>query len=601
MQLHNLNIGTRLAAAFAVILLLTLGVVGTGVWLLDRNAALLDRIAFRDAEKERAMRTWLMETRSNAVRGVVLTRSDDAQLKQLITPEFEATSKRITELQNRIEKMLDSDEAKGLFADVGAKRKDYLEIRKAAIETFKAGRRDEAIQAVDTRMIPALNAYVASITAFVEHQKERIDATAHDSARQVALGRTLLVACGLAALVLGALLAWILTRSVTRPLREAVGLASAVAAGDLTARLEVRGRDETAQLMAALKTMNESLGSIVREVRDSSRGVASASSEIARGNADLSARTEEQASSLEETASSMEELTNTVKQNADHARQATQLVGGASQVAAQGGTVMAEVVSTMNGISDASRRIADIIAVIDGIAFQTNILALNAAVEAARAGDQGRGFAVVASEVRALAQRSATAAKEIKGLIENSVGKVANGTKLVEVAGGTMADIVSAVKRANDVVSEIAAASGEQLRGIEQIGEAIAQMDRVVQENAALVEESAAAAENMSGQADQLVSIVARFKIEAGESRPALEAGRVAPRVAAPAPARALPDAAREPARGGATAQVHALRAHARRKARGEASAAPARVVSVTERAAQTKEAQAANGEWREF
>jgi methyl-accepting chemotaxis protein len=542
-----------------------------------------------------------METRSNAVRGVVLTRSDDAQLKQLLTPEFEATSKRITEVQNRIEKMLDTDEAKALFADVGAKRKDYLEIRKAAIETFKAGRRDEAVQAVDTRMIPALNAYVASITAFVEHQKERIDATARQSARQVTLGRMILVACGAAALALGALLAWILTRSVTRPLREAVGLAGAVAAGDLTAQLEVRGRDETAQLMQALKTMNESLGAIVREVRDGSKGVASASSEIARGNADLSARTEEQASSLEETASSMEELTNTVKQNADNARQATQLVGGASQVAAQGGTVMAEVVSTMNGISDASRRIADIIAVIDGIAFQTNILALNAAVEAARAGDQGRGFAVVASEVRALAQRSATAAKEIKGLIENSVGKVANGTKLVEVAGGTMAEIVSAVKRANDVVSEIAAASAEQLRGIEQIGEAITQMDRVVQENAALVEESAAAAENMSGQAEQLVNLVARFKVEAADSGRPLEPARAQPRVAAPAPVRALPQEQREPTRRDASAEVHPLRAPERRRLRAEAAAAPSRLAQGDDHAARAKEMQAANGEWREF
>jgi methyl-accepting chemotaxis protein len=455
MQLHNLNIGTRLAIAFAAMLLLTLGVVATGAWQLGRLGAQLDRIAFHDSEKERAMRSWLMETRSNAVRAVVMTRSEDAQLKQLITPDFEATTKRITELQGRVEKMLDSDEAKALFSEVGARRKDYLEIRKAAIETFKAGRRDEAVQAVDTKMIPALNAYVAAITAFVEHQKDSIDVMARDSAGQVALGRTILVGCGLAALALGALLAWILTRSVTRPLREAVMLAGAVAAGDLGARLEVRGRDETAQLMQALKTMNESLSALVLEVRDSSKGVADASSEIARGNADLSSRTEEQASSLEETASSMEELTNTVKQNAENARQANQLVAGASEVAAQGGTVMSEVVSTMNGISDASRRIADIIAVIDGIAFQTNILALNAAVEAARAGDQGRGFAVVASEVRALAQRSATAAKEIKGLIENSVGKVANGTKLVEVAGGTMSEIVSAVKRANDVVSEI--------------------------------------------------------------------------------------------------------------------------------------------------
>jgi methyl-accepting chemotaxis protein len=306
----------------------------------------------------------------------------------------------------------------------------------------------------------------------------------------------------------------VVTRGITRPLQQAVNIANAIASNDLTQNIDVHSNDEVGQLMRAMKNMNESLVRVVGQVRTGIDTIATASSQIAAGNLDLSSRTEQQASSLEETASSMEELTSTVKQNAENARQANQLVVSTSDIAVKGGQVVEQVVDTMASIKDSSRKIADIIGVIDGIAFQTNILALNAAVEAARAGEQGRGFAVVASEVRNLAQRSASAAKEIKSLIEDSVGKVDAGGQLVDEAGKTMGEIVSSVKRVTDIMSEIAAASQEQSSGIEQVNQAITQMDQVTQQNAALVEEAAAAAESLQDQAAKLTEAVSVFKLE---------------------------------------------------------------------------------------
>ncbi len=316
--------------------------------------------------------------------------------------------------------------------------------------------------------------------------------------------------------VLAIIIGLLLIRTIVGPLNEAVVVANAVASGDLTSRIEVNSTNETGRLLQALKTMNENLISLVSKVRTGTDQIATASGEIASGNTDLSQRTEEQASSLEETASSMEELTSTVKQNADNARQANQLAAGASEVAVKGGAVVGQVVQTMSSINESSKKIVDIISVIDGIAFQTNILALNAAVEAARAGEQGRGFAVVATEVRTLAQRSAAAAKEIKELISDSVAKVEDGTRLVDEAGTTMDEIVIAVKRVTDIMSEISAASHEQSSGIEQVNQAVSQMDEVTQQNAALVEEAAAAAESMSDQAQALTQAVSVFKISGG-------------------------------------------------------------------------------------
>ncbi|WP_271466190.1 methyl-accepting chemotaxis protein [Paracidovorax valerianellae] len=339
------------------------------------------------------------------------------------------------------------------------------------------------------------------------------EALAHANNMAVVLG----VAAALM-LVVSVLVGWLIVRDLSRSLgAEPAALAEAannVAAGDLSAALAVRSGD-TESVMAAMARMQAALTSVVATVRHGSDGVATASAEIAQGNSDLSARTEQQASALEETAASMEELSSTVKQNADNARQANQLAVSASAVAVQGGQVVNDVVGTMKVIDDSSKRIADIIGVIDGIAFQTNILALNAAVEAARAGEQGRGFAVVASEVRSLAQRSAAAAKEIKALIDSSVAQVGEGTALVAKAGSTMTEVVTAIRRVTDIIGEVSAASTEQSQGVAQVGEAITQMDQVTQQNAALVEESAAAASSLSTQAQQLLQAVAIFKLGA--------------------------------------------------------------------------------------
>ena len=375
-----------------------------------------------------------------------------------------------------------------------------------------------------------------------------LDHTGEQIATQYADGRNLTVALGAAAILIGAIFAFLITRSITGPIREAVRVAETVSAGDLTSNIVVSSTDETGKLMAALKAMNDSLVGIVGQVRSGTDTIGTASSEIAGGNLDLSSRTEEQASSLEETASSMEELTSTVKFNADNARQANQLAIAASQVATQGGAVVSEVVATMGSINDSSRKIVDIISVIDGIAFQTNILALNAAVEAARAGEQGRGFAVVASEVRNLAQRFAAAAKEIKTLIGDSVEKVDAGSRLVDQAGKTMSEVVASISRVTSIMNEITTASDEQRDGIEQVNRAITQMDAVTQQNAALVEQAAAAAASMQDQAARLSEVVGVFKLNAlAPSRTVAPRQAVAVRPA-PAPAPALRHAARAPA-----------------------------------------------------
>jgi methyl-accepting chemotaxis protein len=398
------------------------------------------------------------------------------------------------------------------------------------------GKTDEAkasIRGESSRLTIAMNALVEKIVAVNVAGGIKANKTGDEI---FANARIWIISLLVASIVVGMILALWIAHIVSHPLKEAVKVAQAVAAGDLTSRIKVSSKDETGQLLQALKDMNGSLVKIVSEVRVGTDTIATASSQIASGNLDLSSRTEEQASSLEETASSMEELTSTVKQNADNARQANQLAVTASDVAVKGGSVVSEVVDTMASINESSKKIVDIISVIDGIAFQTNILALNAAVEAARAGEQGRGFAVVATEVRSLAQRSAAAAKEIKTLIGDSVEKVAVGSKLVEQAGATMDEVVASVRRVTDIMGEITAASQEQSAGIEQVNQAIVQMDQVTQQNAALVEEASAAAESMQEQASGLSQVVSIFKLDGMHATTAIATPRVMKLEKRPAP-----------------------------------------------------------------
>ncbi len=388
---------------------------------------------------------------------------------------------------------------------------------KPAAVALRANDMKEVKQIVVDSVQPYFVSVEDGINALGKLQLELAEAEYRNAvSRNTNIRNLSIVAIGLGEL-LAVIVGFFMVRAVVVPLNKAIAVADAVAAGDLTSHIEISSSNETGRLLQALKRMNENLVDLVGKVRTSADSISAGTQQISSGNADLSSRTEEQASSLEETASSMEELTSAVKHNTDNARQANQLAAGASEVAVKGGAVVGQVVTTMSSINDSSKKIADIIGVIDGIAFQTNILALNAAVEAARAGEQGRGFAVVATEVRTLAQRSAAAAKEIKQLISDSVHKVEDGTRLVDQAGKTMDEIVASVKRVTDVMAEIAAASQEQGSGIEQVNQAITQMDQTTQQNAALVEEAAAAAESMEEQAQNLAQAVAVFKLSQDE------------------------------------------------------------------------------------
>ena len=518
----NLKIGTRLAVGFGLVLFLLSVIAGIGVWRLQEVGTATEDMAKRALVKERIAADWLVATSTNSVRTFALVKSSDPEDQNYFQKGINQTSLDITENSKKLFDMLDTAEEKSLYADGVAKRATYVSLRSAILKLKTEGQAQQAAQMTDAKLIPALEAYDASIKTMLRHQKENIDKTATSIDSLYRSGRLSLLVLAFTSLVLGMLLSWRLTVGITLPLVQAVKLTESVAAGDLTSPIEVNSKDETGQLMQALKTMQASLARVVGEVRQGTNTIAAASSQIAAGNMDLSSRTEQQASSLEETAASMEELTSTVKQNADNARQANQLAVSASSVALKGGSVVSQVVGTMGAINASSKKIVDIIGVIDGIAFQTNILALNAAVEAARAGEQGRGFAVVAAEVRNLAQRSAAAAKEIKTLIGDSVDKVEEGSKQVLEAGKTMDEIVDSVKRVTDIMAEITAASQEQTQGIEQINQAITQMDQVTQQNAALVEEAAAAAASLQEQAAGLSEVVSVFKIDQ-EQQPSLD------------------------------------------------------------------------------
>ncbi|GGC69428.1 methyl-accepting chemotaxis protein [Undibacterium terreum] len=538
MRISDWKIGTRLGLGFTAVLALMALMIVVSIWRLQAVGTATDNMVKADLVKERLASEWLKSIETNGVRTLAVVKSAEVEDQEYFQKQIDGQKERVTEIQKQLTEMIKSDEGKRLFADVGEQRKIYSAIRDNIFKMKKAG--DEAAVKSETaaKMVPAMNAYAESVSKLVDYQKQLINNTANGINENYSSGRILIIALGLAAIAVGAIFSWRLAAGITKPLGRAVNAAEAVASGDLTTVLKVRSQDETGQLLLALKTMNDSLLKIVTEVRTGTDAIANASAEISTGNLDLSARTEQQAGSLEETASAMEELTSTVKQNADNARQANQLAVSASSIAVDGGNIVNEVVTTMGSINASSKKIVDIISVIDGIAFQTNILALNAAVEAARAGEQGRGFAVVATEVRNLAQRSAGAAKEIKHLIDDSVHQVDAGTKLVEQAGVTMAEVVASVKRVTDIVAEISAASQEQSTGIEEVNRAIVQMDEATQQNAALVEQAAAAAQSMQDQAANLAQVVSVFKLDLAQTQAKTPARAVRP-VAVASQARA--------------------------------------------------------------
>jgi methyl-accepting chemotaxis protein len=535
----NLRIGTRLGFAFAGVIGLASVVVGIGISQLAAETDSLTLIAADRVPKVRAVAE--MKDQVNLIA---------RELRNaLIFEEASKVTASLDAAQNAragIGKEMDLLTASIQSADGNARLQAvtttgtaYTPLMVEFMDTMRAGKKAEARALLEDRMRPAQLAYLDALDQLGNLQVDLIGAAVAEGESSFANAKLLMFGLLAGMALAGGLLGWGITRSITRPIGQAVDVAEKVAAGDLSSHIDVNANDETGRLLAALKAMTASLASIVGTVRNSSDSIATGSAQIASGNSDLSQRTEEQASALQETAASMEQLGATVKHNADSARQANQLAMGATSVAVKGGEVVSQVVDTMKGINDSSRKIADIISVVDGIAFQTNILALNAAVEAARAGEQGRGFAVVAAEVRSLAQRSAEAAREIKSLITASVERVEQGTALVDQAGTTMNEVVTSIRRVTDIMGEISSATTEQSAGVTQVGEAVSQMDRVTQQNAALVEESAAAAESLKQQAQQLVQAVAVFRL----------GGQAHAVVHAPPPVRSSTSAARPAAR----------------------------------------------------
>lgn len=513
MNFNDLKISTRLTLGFGLMSVL-IGIMGAMSMALANRA---DN-AFHSIIDDRFPKVLNLHVVKEDVIAVELALTQilvdaseqNVQLQQAVV---NAKREEITQLFDTLGKQITSAKGSAALAETLRARTEYSAQLRNYSQLASAGNMGEAKAVLTGAMVAPRKAYFQALDALIEYQEGLAKTSQSDAVAAVSTMNTFVLSLTALALVAAAVIGLRIVRSTTVPLSQAVNAARAVAAGDLSLAISYRGTNETAQLLKALQEMQQSLVHLVSQVHNNSDNVSSASAEIAQGNNDLSARTEQQASALQETAASMEQLNTAVRNNADNARQADELARTACKVATQGGDVVAEVVHTMKGINDSSRRIADIIGVIDSIAFQTNILALNAAVEAARAGEQGRGFAVVATEVRVLASRSAEASREIKSLIGASVERVEAGTTLVDRAGRTMTEVVASIQRVTDIMGEISAASTEQSQGVDQINEAVTQLDQTTQQNAALVEEMAAAASSLNSQARDLVATVASFKL----------------------------------------------------------------------------------------
>ncbi|WDZ95872.1 methyl-accepting chemotaxis protein [Herbaspirillum sp. WKF16] len=526
----NLSIGARLGGAFAIVLAAMAVLIGVAIVQVARIADIEERVMDQDWTKLEAARTIDALTRSNAARLLSLFIIDDKAEERRTLARVDENIATIKGSLETLDRLVASERGKQLVGEVREARRVFAESFNRVRILLERDQDKEAAQLVRAHIIPNIEKLQNTIQQLVQYQDQIVRDSRSESRRIVSSARELMIALGVAAMLVAALLAWWISRSITRPLARAVGFAQTVAEGDLRQHVDAAGTDETARLLQALEQMNGALVGIISEVAEGSASMLQASREIAQGSMELSARTESQASSLEETASSLEQLTVAVHQNADRARDVSRLVTSAADAAGDGGAAVERVIGTMAAIDRTAREVVGITAIIDAIAFQTNILALNAAVEAARAGESGRGFAVVAGEVRVLAQRAAKSAHEIKSLVDESIRQVEEGGRQVQDAGRTIARVVTQVRGVADTMSEIALASNEQSGGIEQINSAVTQMDHVTQQNAALVEETAAAAAALSRQAQQLERTAARFRL------PGQEHAHVAPALAAPAP-----------------------------------------------------------------
>ena len=521
MKLNRLRIGQRLALGFGVVTALLVLLATVSYLRISSLTGEINQMV-NDRYPKTVIANKIKSDLDESIRSMlnVLIMQDAGQIKKELV-NIEERNKGIDASIASLNTIITDGKGKEQVKAIGELRDKFLPAQNKFVALINEDKKDEAMVKLMFSVRPLQGKYFEQLDSFIKHQDNEMAKAGTDSTAAAQQTGMFILALAAAAVALSILVGFLTTLRITRPLNAAVKVAKRVANGDLTSEIRIRTQDETGELMQALQHMNESLARLVGEVRQGTETIAGASREIASGNMDLSHHTQEQAASLQETASSMSQLTQTVRQNADNAREANNLAGTASQIAEKGGAVVSQVVQTMGSINESSRKIVDIIGVIDGIAFQTNILALNAAVEAARAGEQGRGFAVVASEVRSLAQRSASAAKEIKELISDSVEKVDAGAKLVDQAGSTMNEVVESVKRVTAIMAEITSANQEQSASIEQLNHMVVQMDGVTQQNAALVEEAAASAESMQNQAATLSQLVSVFKLKNSMPAPA--------------------------------------------------------------------------------